>query len=123
MHAIEAWDLLHALNCGNDTVLGGPFSLWSTLPEGIARVTGSEPPPVRPRRLWWWMREPLPAAQMKTGSSSGNPLDVDPATRYVSQGSYQDLRPPDRSRLRSFGPTFFAHHNPYIRHIVRRTRS
>lgn len=37
-------------------------------------------------------------------------------------GKLQALRPPDRDRLRRLSDAYFQDHNPYIRHIVRRTR-
>jgi len=40
----------------------------------------------------------------------------------VDPAMWDKLTPPVRSRIRRIGEDFFALHNPYIRHIVRRTR-
>src|SRR5690606_23515512 len=45
----------------------------------------------------------------------------EPPQRYLPQ-DLSRLRPPDRRRLSDISDAFFDDYNPYIRHIVRRTR-
>ena len=60
---IEAWDLLDALNLGNETVLGSPFSSWERHPRlGLDYVLGREAPPTELDAAWEWVRDPLPPA-------------------------------------------------------------
>ena len=58
---IEAWDLLNALNEGQNGVLGSLYSRWRTRPrEGIDLVLEQTKPVEETTDLWEWMRDPLP---------------------------------------------------------------
>ncbi len=121
---IEAYDLLEALNRGNETVLGSTWSPWLNRErEGLALVTGEQPPPESLDDRWEWMRDPFPPSSEDRDfaiirSSLSDPLTSE---RY-GPDVLQSMRKPDRERLRRLSDAFFQKHNPYIRHIVRRTR-
>jgi hypothetical protein len=58
---IEAWDLLNALNEGQNGVLGFLYSRWRTRPrEGIDLVLEQTRPVEETTDLREWMRDPLP---------------------------------------------------------------
>ncbi len=121
---IEAWDLLDALNLSNETVLGSPFSRWSTRPrEGLRYVLGREAPPENLNDAWEWLRDPLPPAQEgKPLQLARRALGVSEREGWVSADILDSLSPPDRYWIRELSRVFFKQYNPFIRHIVRRTR-
>jgi hypothetical protein len=49
-------------------------------------------------------------------------LDINPAAHWASPEALDRLRKPDLQRIRRLSRDFFPKHNPFIRHIVRRTR-
>ncbi len=122
---IEAWDLLEALNRGNETVLGSRYSRWVTEPRvGLDYVLGREAPPRTLPEAWEWMRDPLPAAaeggewpmvRRRLGLAEGE-------TTWARAEALSRLDPPTRRRVERLAGAFFTAHNPYLRHIVRRTR-
>lgn len=120
---IEAWDLLDALNLGSERVLGTRFSRWRTQPRaGLAYVLGRETEPQELADKWEWIRDPLPPATeapdfqvLRRSLRIGDEV-------WVKPDALDTLRPPDRRRLQDVARDFFDEHNPFIRHIVRRTR-
>jgi len=121
---IEAFDLLYALNGVNRSVLGGTYSRWNSQPrEGLDFAMGHKTPPSELDDAWQWIRDPLPPAAEGPGFSSlRRALDL-PA--YGGIAKFDDLarlKPWDRDRLNRLREEFFTQHNPYIRHIIRRTR-
>ena len=63
MYPIEAWDLLHVLAQGCDSVLGNQFSMWRKDPSrAINLIMGKESlGPFDPEN-WDWIRNPFPPA-------------------------------------------------------------
>lgn len=121
---IEAWDLLHALNLGNWSVLGTRYSRWETRArDGLALVQGRAETPAEPTEVWEWLRDPFPpAAEDQRIAALRRSLSLPEGDHYAPPQAFENLRPPDRSRVRDLGARFFTGHNPYIRHVVRRTR-
>ena len=121
---IEAFDLLHALNGETDAVLGNPFSLWITRArQGLSYVLGHTDPPTDLDEVWHWMRNPLPPADEDRDFKIIRGALRKPASSHLASPEDLDrLRLPDRTRVERLGETFFRDHNPYIRHIIRRTR-
>lgn len=121
---IEAWDLLDALNTGRGDVLGSQFGRWMTRPrQGLDFVLGREAPPPDLAEAWEWMRDPLPPRE--EGPAFGiirSSLDLADAQAWAHSELLDRLRPPDRRRVHALSRDFFSRHNPFIRHIVRRTR-
>jgi len=121
---IEAWDLLNVLNEGRNSVLGSAYSRWrSRAREGIDLVLGQSGPIDEIADLWEWMRDPLP--QPEEGPDFQvlrRSLDINPAAHWASPEALDRLRKPDLQRIRRLSRDFFPKHNPFIRHIVRRTR-
>jgi hypothetical protein len=121
---IEAWDLLEALNRGNETVLGSRYSRWMRCPrEGLAYVLGRQQPPEDLREAWEWIRDPLPpASEGRFAKLVRRVLRVPDDTSWVPAEALDQLRPPEQHWVRQLARTFFREHNPFIRHIIRRTR-
>lgn len=123
LHPIEAWDLLDALSRGSEAVLGTYGSPWRKPKAALGLVMVREPLPDDPVAQWEWLRNPFPPAtegidyQILRQSLRLSDNDA------VVPGNYFDrLRPPDRVRMKRIFPQFVETANPFIRHIVLRTR-
>ena len=118
--------LLSILAEGNDSVLGDRYSLWRREPRlaldltmGRAEWDADADPTV----FWEWLRNPLPpSAEGRDFASLRRTLDAPDSSSVVGGGNYAKLRPPDLRRLEDLQARLFRDHNPFIRHIVRRTR-
>ncbi len=121
---IEAWDLLNALNEGQNGVLGSPYSRWRTRPrEGIDLVLEQTKPIDETTDLWEWMRDPLPPLKESLDFELlRRSLKIDPSGHWASPEAFYELSKPDVQRIKRLSRDFFPKHNPFIRHIVRRTR-
>ncbi len=123
IHPIEAWDLLDALARGSDAVLGGYGSPWRQPRHALGLLLGREEPPTEDADRWAWMRNPLPpAAEGPDYSALRRALRLSDVDVMATGGSFDRLRPPDRARVRRLFPRFLEQSNPFIRHIVLRTR-
>jgi hypothetical protein len=123
MHAVEAWDLLDALARGSDAVLGSTGSLWRNPRAAVELVTGLAATADDEVALWDWLRNPLPpASEGRDYQVLRKSLDLPEGAAYAPGASYQRLRAPDRARIRRVFPDFLARSNPFLRHIVLRTR-
>jgi len=124
LHPIEAWDLLKILAEGNDQVLGTQWSEWQKPQKAIPVVMGDSEIPDELGEAWRWIRNPMPPEvegivfrnlRRNLGLKSKD---------FVADGDSLDcLRPTEITRLKSVMPEFGKKYNPFIRHIVRRTRN
>jgi hypothetical protein len=121
---IEAWDLLEALNRGNETVLGSRYSRWLTRPrEGLDYVLDRASPPDDVREVWEWVRDPLPpAGEGPVFAILRRSLGMNETESWAPPEAFDRLAPPAQHQLERLGREFFRNHNPFVRHIVRRTR-
>lgn len=121
---IEAWDLLEALSRGHDGVLGTRFSRWRTDPRGgLELVAGRAAPPESDREVWEWIRDPLPPADEGPAFQSiRSRLHLSHGDWSARPEDWDRLRAPEQSRVRSMRADFFRKYNPYILHIIRRSR-
>ncbi len=121
---IEAWDLLEALSRGNDRVLGSDFGRWRRHPrEALDLVLGHAPAPSDLTDAWEWIRDPLPpAAEDRQFGVIRRSLTLPDTSTWADSAALDRLGPAERGRLRGLARSFFQEHNPFIRHIVRRTR-
>ena len=123
LHPIEAWDLLDALGHGCDAVLGSVGSPWRKPRQAIELLLGRSEPPADEIGMWSWMRNPLPpAAEGPDYTALRRALRMDEADCCADGDSFQRLSAPDRARVHRAFPRFLEHANPFIRHIVLRTR-
>jgi len=123
IHPIEAWDLLRILSQGNDQVLGTQWSEWQKAQKAIPVVTGESEIPFEIGEAWRWIRNPMPpASEGFVFRNLRKNLGLKDEDFVADGGSLDDLRPTEMTRLKSVIPGFGREHNPFIRHIVRRTR-
>ncbi len=124
MNPVEAWDLLWILSRGRENVLGNDYAQWRKPVAALALVNGTEPPPEDEMKWWEWVRNPLaPAAEdervfgvLRRSLGLRDDQAVAPGEKYIELGSG------DRQRVARLRQTLPTEHNPFIRHIVRRTR-
>ncbi len=120
---VEAWDLLAALGNGNEHVLGNDYSEWRRPERCLPVVTEDEPLPEDDIAFWNWVRNPLPSAEeARTFAIIREALEKAPQEHIAKGTDWNKLSAPDRRRVMDLHPSFGQHHNPFIRHIVRRTR-
>ena len=123
LHPIEAWDLLKILAIGNDMVLGTEWSEWQKADRAIPVVMGEKEVPEELGEAWRWVRNPMPPAlENRDFKLLRRKLELKDSDFVADGGSLESLRPPEITRLKNVIPEFGRKHNPFIRHIVRRTR-
>ncbi|MPZ42196.1 MAG: helicase SNF2 [Betaproteobacteria bacterium] len=124
LHPIEAWDLLDALACGSDAVLGAYGAPWRRPRQALELVMGEVPPPVEELVQWEWLRNPFPPATEGVDYRIlRQSLRLSDTDAVAPGGAFQNLPAPDRARIGRIFPRFLEGSNPIIRHIVLRTRS
>lgn len=123
LHPIEAWDMLTMLGCGNEQVLGNAWSEWRQPAKILPIVLGEKPFPGDPVYAWPFIRNPLPpASEHRTFREIRRRLRMSDSD-YVAAGDARDkLRTTDYTKLNRVLHHYGRKHNPFIRHIIRRTR-
>ncbi|HHV75149.1 MAG TPA: DEAD/DEAH box helicase family protein [Thermoanaerobacterium sp.] len=123
---IEAWDLLNILSQGNDSVLGNEFSMWRRYPEeSLKLITGEKTIDPYDPVNWDWIRNPFPPASEDPATFGviRSKLNLKDDEFVIKPEMYDKLSGPDKRRIgRIIDNNFFREYNPFIRHIVRRTR-
>lgn len=126
MYPIEAWDLLNILAQGSDGVLGSPFSKWRRYPvRALNLIMGKDNLHRFDKENWDWIRDPFPPASEgeMTFGRIRRQLGMEDDQFVIKPEAIEGLSPPDVRRIgRIIDDNFFTEHNPFIRHIVRRTR-
>ena len=123
LRPVEAWDLLDILSRGSEAVLGGAWSNWRHAEKALGLIMADAPAPTDDLDMWGWIRTPLPPRQEhRDFEVLRRSLDM-PDEQVSANGSDWDrLRPADKARVKQMFPRFTSQHNPFIRHIVRRSR-
>lgn len=128
INPIEAFDLVNALSLPTSKVMGDLYSEWRRKPQSMLdMVCGKEPYPESEITMWDIVRNPFPT---KTTSSQDrvnrirDRLDISDNTYVLPADYYPSLSNSKKDSIRTLYGTdeFIANYNPYIRHIVRRTR-
>jgi ERCC4-related helicase len=128
INQIEAFDLINALSLSTNKVMGDNFSEWHKKPQlMLDMVCGKEPYPSSEITMWDIIRNPLPT---KTTTSQDrvnrirDRLDISDQTYVLPANYFSNLTGSQKDSIRTLYTTdnFVANYNPYIRHIVRRTR-
>lgn len=123
IHPIEAWDLLRLLDGDREFIFGKPWSPWRFPERSLPVVMGQEDLPDDDLERWNWIRNPLPPSDSeRTFQMLRRSLKLDENTYIPQPETWEQLRSSDKRRVKDLAKTFGTHHNPYIRHIVRRTR-
>ena len=127
VNTIEAFDLIHALAMPTQKVMGDIYSEWISKPQTMLdMVCGKIPVPESEIKMWNIIRNPLPPKTNRSFkvNTLRDQLDI-PDNVYVAPADmYQGLRASKKDKVRTLYITddFVMNYNPYIRHIVRRTR-
>jgi superfamily II DNA or RNA helicase len=123
LRPVEAWDLLDILSKGSEAVLGGMWSNWRRAADGLALVMGDEPPPKDDLDMWQWIRTPIPPrSEHRDFEILRRSLEMPDDHPSANGTDWERLKAPDKTRVRQMFPRFLSQHNPFIRHIVRRSR-
>jgi superfamily II DNA or RNA helicase len=124
LHAIEAWDMLNVLSVGSEQVLGNPWSNWRRPAEVIPIVMGEAQISENVHDAWNWLRNPFPPAnEDRSFRDIRRRLQMNERDYVVSGEAIDRLKPTDMTKLRKVLYDYGRQHNPFIRHIVRRTRA
>jgi len=128
INPIEAFDLINVLSLPTNKVMGDIYSEWHKKPQlMLDMVCGKEPYPTSEITMWDVIRNPLPA---KTSSAQDrvnrirDRLDIPDDTYVLAADYYASLTHSKKDSIKTLYTTdeFIANYNPYIRHIIRRTR-
>lgn len=126
LYPIEAWDLLYILSQKNDSVLGNEFSMWRKYPQrALNLIMGKEKLESFSFENWDWIRNPFPPAREdeRLFGSIRKRLEMKDDEFVIKPEAYYKLSRPDQRRIgRIIEDGFMQNHNPFIRHIIRRTR-
>ena len=126
MHPIEAWDLLRLLSEGSDHVLGSAGSHWRQPSESLPYLLKQASPPKDDDTLWDWLRNPLPPRwEGADFRYFRDRLDLDDiqAVAVDKARLFGDLPMELQTRMRHAAEDLFDRRHPFLRNIVRRTRS
>lgn len=124
IHPIEAYDMLDMLGNGSEQVLGNPWSRWMNVKRTMDLMLDIDQAPVDGDELWEWMRNPFPPVdkdeiffeQVRTK------LQINDGEFIIQGDKIQQLTPAIKRKIKDNAINFFQKHNPFIRHIIRRTR-
>lgn len=123
LRPIEAWDLLDVLSRGSDSVLGDRWSRWRHGGRALRLIMGREPPPDDDIERWEWLRSPFPPrTEHRDFEILRRSLRLSDDCATAPGTAWDTLQEPDRQRIRRLFPRLITEHNPFIRHIVRRSR-
>ena len=126
LYPIEAYDLLEILAQGNMHVLGDEWSYWRSLGERkkvLEVVMGQSPFTDDLDRRLGYMRNPLPCSfEGRDYEIVRRQLGLTDDRAVIPGNLIADLDPQVSRRLMRDPKKFFEQYNPFIRHIVRRTR-
>ena len=128
LYPIECWDLLNILSQKNDSVLGGRFSRWRTNPKkALDLVMGKDKLEQVGVECWEWLKNPFPPAKEDeaTFGRVRRRLRMDDETFVAPVDALMilDKYPSEKRKVgRIMERGFVEKNNPFIRHIVRRTR-
>ena len=123
IHPIEAWDLLRILDGEREFIFGKPWSRWRFPEQSLPVVMGQAELPDDENVRWNWIRNPLPPSESdRSFQMLRRTLKLSDDLPVAPPETWEQLRPSDKRRVKDLARTFGTHHNPFIRHIVRRTR-
>ncbi len=129
LHPVEAWDLLHILSHGNESVLGGwtQTSPWFRPSHCLEIATGDAAVPTADvHDGWQYVRDPLPSRfEDPAFERIRRTLDASDTRWQFNPESLNQLSPAiQRVQLKNgLLPHYGENFNPLLRCIVRRTRA
>lgn len=124
LHPIEAWDMLDILSRGSERVFGNAWSNWCRASEVIPIVMGEESISENVHDAWNWLRNPFPPAnEHRSFRAIRQRLRMEDSDFVIQGGNLDKLKRPDITKLHRVLNDYGRQYNPFIRHIVRRTRA
>jgi hypothetical protein len=129
LHPVEAWDLLHILSHGSDSVLGGwtHSSPWFRPSHCLEIATGETAVPTTDVHAGWeYVRDPLPSRfEDPAFDRIRRSLDASDTRWQFNPETIEKLSPAIRRVQLQNGllPNYGRSFNPLLRCIVRRTRA
>lgn len=125
LYPIEAYDLLMMLAVGSNHVLGDELSKWRKRDKQnlFELIQGMQEQPEEFADRWDWMRDPFPPEYEddRIWGHMRRQIGLRPVDYLVSGNQLRNLKPWDRKKLEDID-SFFTQSNPFLRHIIRRTR-
>lgn len=127
VNTIEAFDLINALSLPSKKVMGDIYSEWHKKPQAMLdMVCEKEPAPKSEITMWDIMRNPFPcrAPGAHKINSLRDSLDIADDVYVLPAEVFQNSRKSIKNKILTLynSDKFVLNYNPYIRHIVRRTR-
>lgn len=136
LHRQELWDLLKLLDLsaarkagGHGRVLGSVDSRWQKSDAALNVVAGGAIAVDTPVTAFQWLCDPLPprweAAREHTHTLSQiweSLPDPKPDTKWEKAALAADFDPGLKDDLVQYAPELVRHHNPFVRHVIKRTR-
>jgi hypothetical protein len=124
LHPIEAWDMLNVLSVSSEQVLGNAWSNWRKPAEVIPIVMGQEYISENVHDAWNWLRNPFsPESEHRSFRAIRKSLGMKDSNYVIQGGDIDKLKRPDMTKLHKVLSDYGRQYNPFIRHIVRRTRA
>jgi len=127
LHPIEIWDLLSALARGNKKVYGNDYSKWRK-PNEVFEVINQPAEKMDDVEFWNWLRNPLPPAderdedKTKPFATIRRDLNMNEKEHVADLELEHTFDAATKNKIKKLKPFFFKFHNPFIRHVIRRTR-
>ncbi len=126
----ELYDLVELLSTGHDRVRGAPGSCWRDRERALDMISGAVPAFDSIDECWRWLANPLPPAWEKdrwhvVERLWGELREIEglkDSRWQAPPGIVQKFSRKLSSALRDEFPNLIAQHNPFIRHVVKRTR-
>ena len=127
VNTIEAFDLLNALAQPTYKVMGDGLSVWRRTPQTMLdMVCGEKDIPDGINKMWDIVRNPFPPRNNDDVNINflRDRFDVSDNLYVLPPELYPNSRQPVKDKIHTLytAGQFVLHYNPYIRHIVRRTR-
>lgn len=127
LYPIESWDLMSILSQKNNSVMGTRYSKWRMEPKkALDLVMGREKLAGLSIESWDWLRNPFPPKEEgeATFGRIRRRLLMDDERFVIPPEALEKLKKTPEERIigRIIDGGFIQNSNPFIRHIVRRTR-
>lgn len=124
MHRMELYNLMSILHQGCERVFGGFGGPWALQRnDAMDMIAGVTQPPSSIAQIWAWLRDPLvPKGEHPVATQVRAELGVPDRQTSVPPEALDRLGVPLKLRLQAAGNELLLHHNPFVRHVIKRRR-